>query len=76
MVFWNKKHNQEINSKEFELLHRRMVTLDGDLLLLSNKYDLLMGNYKKINLKISRHMKEEEEEESTEKDLKGSPVAI
>lgn len=75
MAFWKKKKNEELKSKEFEEISKRLVLVVADLDILSGKYTLLLGYYRKLNLKVGRALKEIEADES-EKDLKEGKLYI
>ena len=74
-MWFKKKVPTQLNSDEFENLAKKVVLLVADVDLLNNKYQLLLGSYRKLNLKISKSIKEESEEE-IEKSIRGQPIAI
>ena len=75
MAFWKKNKNEKLRSDEFEELSKRIVLAVADIDMLSNKYTLLLGSYRKLNLKVAKLAKEVVDEEA-EKDLKSTKLYI
>jgi len=76
-MFWKSKNeeNKKINSEEYETLFNKCVELSGVCTVLDNKYQILLGSLRKLNLKVSKLLKEQLDDEE-EKNLKDSPLHI
>ena len=74
-MFWKKKELSALNSDEYENLNKKMVSIVGDIDIMSNRVSILFGNYRKLVGRISA-LKRKEGEEESETDLKDDPLFI
>lgn len=80
MAFWNKKHNETLNSAEFESCTKKIIELNAKFEELSVKYKMLETNYDNLrgmfNRKLNKLKKEDIEEEVTEEKDINNPVIL
>lgn len=74
-MIWNKKVNPPMSSQEYEELTKKLVSVVGDIDVLSNRVSILFGNYRKLVGRISA-LKRKEGDEDSESNLKDDPLYI
>jgi hypothetical protein len=74
-MFWKKTESKHLKSDEYEELTKKLVSVVGDIDVMSNRVSILFGNYRKLVARITT-LKRKEGDDQCESDLKDDPLFI